>query len=349
LGTEPRDPVTASCVLAVFRLISMSDHPRRPAFAWLVFLLCGVYAGLFAFTVYAVAKYYGFEKAPGWICSRTKSNNGYFVTQVDKKGPAAGRIQVGDRLLAINGDERRAVVGTYQWMFVEGGKTYKVDLDRRGERVSVELRMPLVSGRRLTPINALVGLVFFICGAALALLRPHDPQVRLAGVFLMSVGFITLFQTSQGVLSFFVEWEKGVHFVLVLMSLWTLPLMYHFFSRFPTSRSPGPAWRTIQWVLYAAFVLYIWPASAITFLSFGVSGRATRFWIAHSSLLWTAYDWRSMRTSLPAFCSRWRWPCGTTGGCRIPAAAGGSDGSSQEVRSPSSRKRECYSRASSGG
>jgi tRNA A-37 threonylcarbamoyl transferase component Bud32 len=269
----------------------MSDHPRRPAFAWLVFLLCGVYAGLFAFTVYAVAKYYGFEKAPGWICSRTKSNNGYFVTQVDKKGPAAGRIQVGDRLLAINGDERRAVVGTYQWMFVEGGKSYKVDLDRRGERVSVELRMPLVSGRRLTPINALVGLVFFICGAALALLRPHDPQVRLAGVFLMSVGFITLFQTSQGVLSFFVEWEKGVHFVLVLMSLWTLPLMYHFFSRFPTSRSPGPAWRTIQWVLYAAFVLYIWPASAITFLSFGVSGRATRFWIAHSSLLWTAYDW----------------------------------------------------------
>jgi hypothetical protein len=98
----------------------MSDQPRRSVFFWLVVLTCVVYAGLFAFTVHAVVRYYGVEKAPGWSATR---NDGaaWFVSDVDAGGPAAGRIQVGDRLLAINGDERRAVIGFFQWVFVDGG------------------------------------------------------------------------------------------------------------------------------------------------------------------------------------------------------------------------------------
>jgi len=87
----------------------MSDQPRRPVFFWLVLLTCGVYSGLFAFTVYAVAKYYSVEKAPGWSASYSKIKNGYVATEVDETGPAAGRIQVGDRLLAINGDRTKVL------------------------------------------------------------------------------------------------------------------------------------------------------------------------------------------------------------------------------------------------
>src|SRR6266567_7881930 len=137
----------------------MSDQPRRPVFFWLVLLVCGLYAGMFAFTIYAVARYYGVEKVPGWSATRN-DGTGWFVSDVDDAGPAAGRIQLGDRLLAINGDQRRAVFGTFGWSFEDGGKTYRVDLDRRGERVSLELPMPLVPGQQLLPIYALVGLVF---------------------------------------------------------------------------------------------------------------------------------------------------------------------------------------------
>src|SRR5215813_10961153 len=261
---------------------SMSDQHRRPVFFWLVLLVCGLYIGLFAFTVYADSRYYGVEKAPGWFL-RT-DGTGWFVSEVDEAGPAAGRMQLGDRLLAINGDQRRAVFGTYAWSFEDGGKTYSVDLDRRGERVSLELSLPVIPGQQLTPIYALVGLAFFICGAALALLRPHDPQVRLSGAFLMSVAFVTLMQTQQGVFSFLVGWEQKVHYVVVPMSLWTLPLAYHFFSRFPVWRSPGPVWRTLQWLLYAVFVLVIWPAWVTIYLGLGVSEGATRFMVAHPSL-----------------------------------------------------------------
>ncbi len=262
----------------------MSDQPRRPVFFWLVILTCVVYAGLFAFTVYAVARYYGNEKASGWSITRT-DGKAWFVTHVDDAGPAAGRIEVGDRLLAINGDERRAVIGFFQWLFVDGGKTYTVDFDRSGERVSVELPMALVSGQRLTPIYALVGLAFFICGAALALLRPQDPQVRLAGAFLMSVGFVTLLMTQQSTFTFLVGWELKVHYLVAPLSIWTLPLAYHFFSRFPVWRSPGPLWRALQWLLYAVFVLVIWPAfGIIIFLGYGVSEVATNFMAAHPSI-----------------------------------------------------------------
>ena len=148
----------------------MTDQPRRPVFFWLVLLICVVYAGFFAFTVYAVARYYGVEKAPGWSATRN-DGTAWFVSDVDPAGPAAGRIQLGDRLLAINGDERRAVFGSFQWVFVDGGKSYRVDLDRSGERASLTLPMPVVPGQRLTPIFALVGLAFFIC------LHPRPPDL----------------------------------------------------------------------------------------------------------------------------------------------------------------------------
>src|SRR5258706_5742808 len=134
----------------------MSDQPRRPVFFWLVVLTCVVYAGLFAFTVYAVVRYYGVEKAPGW---RAKTDGtGWFVSDVDDPGPAAGHVQIGDRLLAINGDERRTVFGLFEWSFVDAGKPYRLDLERRGERVSLEVTMPLVHVQRPTRIIGVVGL-----------------------------------------------------------------------------------------------------------------------------------------------------------------------------------------------
>ena len=266
----------------------MSDQPHhRPVFFWLVLLICVVYAAFFAFTVYAVVRYYGVEKAPGWSATRN-DGTAWFVTDVAAGGPADGLIQLGDRLLAINGDERRAVFGSFQWVFVDGGKTYRVDLDRSGERVSLTLPMPVVPGQRLTPIFALVGLAFFICGATLAILRPSDPQVRLAGAFLMSVGFLTLLMTLQSTFTFLVGWERKVHYLVVPLSMWTWPLSYHFFSRFPVWRSPGPAWRLILWLLYAMFVLVIWPTWMIIYLGLGVSDGATRFMVDHPSLYLTA-------------------------------------------------------------
>ena len=257
----------------------MRDQPRRAAFLWLVLLVCGVYAGFFAFTTYVSARYYGIVKNPGW--SVRPAETGWIVADVDETGAAAGRVQRGDRLLAINGDERCAVLGVSLFVNVRGGDTYRVDLDRHGQRVSVDLLLPLGRGRYLWPLFQFCGLAFFVCGAALGFLRPQDGQVRFVSVLLMSFGFTTLLEALGPSRRFLVGWERPVHLPVAAMSLFVCPMTYHFFSRFPTWRRPGPLWRTIQWVLYALFVLVFWPAWVLNFMGLDVTEGISRFLVAH--------------------------------------------------------------------
>jgi predicted metalloprotease with PDZ domain len=114
----------------------MSDQSRRPAFFWLVLLLCGVYAGFCAVTIEATLRHYGTEKDPGWNVRADAT--GWIVSDVNASGPAAGRIEPGDRLIALNGDGRAAVLGVASWAGLRAGDTYRVDLERRGARVSYQ-------------------------------------------------------------------------------------------------------------------------------------------------------------------------------------------------------------------
>src|SRR5881394_2390124 len=122
----------------------MSDQ-RRPAFVWLVILLCGAYLAFLAFTIHAVASHYGDVKDPGWTVHVT--GDGWIVSSVDAAGPAAGHVEVGDRLLALKGDERAAVIGTSQFRNLAPGESYRVDFERRGQRVSYELPVRISRGR----------------------------------------------------------------------------------------------------------------------------------------------------------------------------------------------------------
>ena len=87
---------------------SMPDQ-RRPAFFWFIVLLSGIYLAFLAFTIHAIASHYGVLKDPGWTLRLASS--GWFVSGVQADGPAAGKIEIGDRLLAFKGDERAAVIG----------------------------------------------------------------------------------------------------------------------------------------------------------------------------------------------------------------------------------------------
>ena len=266
----------------------MRSQPRRPPFVWFVLAVCAVYAGFFAFTSYEVAHHYGVIKAPGW--SVGPSSAGYVVSEVDPAGPAAGRIEPGDRLLAIDDDERYGVLGAFNWRLIGGDSTYRVDLDRRGARVSYVLPMPVVPGKQFHPLIGFIGLLFFACGAFLALARPQDPQVRLMGALLMAVGFSTLTETASSARYFLVRWEEVVFTGLVLLSGWAFPIAYHFFSRFPLWKSPGPTWRAIQWLLYALFAVVFWPATLVAMLTTDVVDGATRFLTTHPWIALTATE-----------------------------------------------------------
>ena len=267
----------------------MSDLRSRSPFVGLVLLVCAVYALLSVWAGVVSVRYYGMVKAPGWDARAT--NDGWFVSAVDPDGPAAGKIEPGDRLLALDGDERAAVLGTPLNDNVPGGHSYGVDLERRGRRVSVTLTLPVSRGRLLWPVFQLVGLAFFVCGAALALLRPNDPQVRLVGGALMAVAFATLLEAEGGARRFLTApGDRAVQLVIAALSLFVFPMAYHFFSRFPNWTSPGRLWRGVQWLLYALLAVVFLPAWIINFAGFDVTEGVSRFLVSHPTLFLTAWQ-----------------------------------------------------------
>ena len=120
--------------------------------------------------------------------------------------------------------------------------------------------LPVANGRYLWPIFQVCSLAFFICGAALGLLRPQDGQVRFVSGLLMAAASTALQEASGAPRGFLDGWERFVYLALPPTYMLFCPMTYHFFSRFPTWQRPGPLWRSIQWVLYALLVLVFGPA-----------------------------------------------------------------------------------------
>jgi hypothetical protein len=87
----------------------MSDH-RRSAFSWFVLATCGVYAGFFIFAIYTTVRYHGLVKDGGW--TNRHDARGSYVSTVNDRGAAAGRLEPGDRLVAIQHLTRRIAVTT---------------------------------------------------------------------------------------------------------------------------------------------------------------------------------------------------------------------------------------------
>jgi tRNA A-37 threonylcarbamoyl transferase component Bud32/GAF domain-containing protein len=270
----------------VERSVAMRSEPRRPAFFWLVLAACVLYAVAFSLTAYVSIRHYGTLKAPGWNVRAERA--GWFVTDIDMRGPAAGRLEDGDRLLAINGDERSAIVGASYWRNVRGGAAYRLDVERRGERMSVELPLPLGPGRPFDNVFTFYALVFFACGAALGLVRPRDGQVRLVALCLMLFGFGTLSATLATIRGLLEGWETLAYFAIVAPTSLVFPMTYHVFCRFPTGQHPGSLWQAMQWLLYALFGLVFWPAWILHYLGVDIGARATQFLVDHPSLYLTA-------------------------------------------------------------
>src|SRR5689334_20278810 len=101
-------------------------------------------------------RYYGMVKAPGWTARAT--NDGWFVTIVDPVGGAAAQLESDDRLLALGGDRRAAVLGPRLIDNIPGGSSYRVEVERGGRHVSTNLTMTVVRGQLLWPVFQLIGL-----------------------------------------------------------------------------------------------------------------------------------------------------------------------------------------------
>jgi len=176
------------------------------------------------------------SKAFGW--TMTARDTGWVVATVDERGPAAGRLEPDDRLLALNGDGRVALLGYLFFANAPVGEIYRLDVDRRGTRTSVDLLMAVGPGRQMWLVFLTVSIAFFAVGAALGVLRPEDPQVRLITALMIAAACGMILEVLGGIRTFLVGWDRSVHLAVAATSLFVFPMTFHFFSRFPEWKSP---------------------------------------------------------------------------------------------------------------
>jgi GAF domain-containing protein len=204
-------------------------HP----FLWIVGITL---AGLIALFGYAAWKMPRDVASFGWAEARRGAV--WQVTGVDPAGPAAGKLQPGDRLISLNGDPNVPRAGTQPYRrFLNIGERYRIEINRGGETKEYTLE----TGRGRPDVRNrlsyfLIGLAWCIVALFIGFARPQDALARLAfvaatmtGVVFMTVGNLPGFYALQ-----------PLHVVLG----------YHFFYRFPGSPPRAKAWRVLLWFLY---------------------------------------------------------------------------------------------------
>lgn len=236
----------------------MPNQSRRPAFFWLVVCTVPLYAALWLFSGHVQVREFHHSKAFGW--TMTAGKTGQVVATVDDNGPATGRLESWDRLLALNGDRRVALLGALFFSNVRVGEMYRLDVDRRGTQMSFGLLMAVGPGRQYEFVFLIISIAFFAAGAALGVLRPEDPQVRLITALMIAAACAMIFEVLGGLRTFLIGWERAVYLAVTAPALFVFPLTFHFFSRFPDWKTPGPFWRAIQYALYALMAAVFLPA-----------------------------------------------------------------------------------------
>jgi serine/threonine protein kinase len=225
---------------------------RKPLFFWIALLLGGVMLSLYIFAVVIISRYGTVMRDSGWKPARRDGQ--WYVFEVNPQGPAAGKLQAGDLILAINDDARIARIDSfYVWSVTARQDTYSLEVKRGAEQRRFELQM--VSERDYRNLggilsNLAASLAFCLVGLMLGLLKPEDRLTRRASLVLLAWASNTLYISLAQMAGLFTFWERVVLISINLISPLQFALSYTFYYRFPASAPRGRFWTSLEYLLY---------------------------------------------------------------------------------------------------
>ncbi len=241
---------------------------RLTGFSWSAIGAAAAFSVIFI--LQAVSSFWHGDAARevGW--SAALRDDAWVVREVQPNGPAAGRLQPGDRILALDGDTRLGVIGS-SWMLRHAppGSAYTVSVERDGSTLEVALTQQVVHDPSYRPwivIYLIDALAFALVGILIALAKPHE-QVTRSGFFgSMLLALFLLWESSRpydGTVQNFALTGQ-----LLLGSVFPLYLVfgYRFFAGFPVLRKEEGAWRWFSsGLLIAAWLIWV-PRTAVNVL-----------------------------------------------------------------------------------
>jgi hypothetical protein len=198
----------------------------------------------------------------GWSGLRDRA--GLRVTGIAPGGPADGVLEVGDRVMTINGFALAGQgLGPVASMDLRQGDQYLVTISRAGEVRERRLVMGGSGGTGIARVSLLiVSLAFFLSGCAIGWLRPSDRVARLYMMLAILVGIALLpFGVFGG------ELRRLPARAVLVHARAAAPIMfavgYQFFRRFPPGVREAPIW-AVTGAVIAVWCALLVPAALAT-------------------------------------------------------------------------------------
>ena len=240
---------------------ALADQSRRkPPFFWIALLLGGVMLSLYLFAGVMISRYGTVTRDSGWKAERRDGQ--WYVAEVDPLGVAAGKLQPGDLILAINDDVRISRIDSPDvWRVIARQDAYTLEVERGSEQRHFELQVERKQSHRDLGVflsNLAASLGFYLVGLMLGLLKPEDRLTRRASLTLLAWASYTLYISLEPAGQLFTFWERVVLFSINLIYPFQFALSYHFYYRFPASAPRGRLWTSLRNLLYVwAGLLYV--------------------------------------------------------------------------------------------
>ena len=245
-----------------------------------------------------IARYGGLVAEIGWSAERHDEQ--WRVSEIAPSGPAQGRLEHDDVVLAVDGDERAGSIGPfsdflqlYHLRFhpvTPVGGTYAVRV-ARGQRV-LEMEVPLLVhqdpgllARSLSLLAA--SLAFYVVGTLVGLLRPRDrmPQMLVypslgTALVLLAIALIPIIQFAHG-------HERYLLLAILFIYPFHLLLGYRFLHQLVVmGEQTQPFWAYLERGLWSGgFIVFI---PRIIVLPINVTDfTATMDWASNHTLLYS--------------------------------------------------------------
>jgi eukaryotic-like serine/threonine-protein kinase len=229
---------------------------------------------LLALCLWSILQQRGVPTQVGW--SPRPQGDSWFIDHVNPAGPAAGRLQAGDRIVSLNGSQRAARFGPSRITFTPTSP-YSIEVERSGRIIAETLPTRAAPTWRY-PSYFLLGLLNFALAVAIALSRPDYVVAQVA--FFCFLGMARTF--TSVCLTGFGPAGSGLGLWIALLFdsyIWSAvqwAVSLDFFLRFPEPLRQPRLFRLFRWLFYAlAGCLFL--VSLLTVLPdlLGLAGRSS--------------------------------------------------------------------------
>lgn len=264
---------------------------RKPLFFWAVVFGGALTLASFLFAIVMLVRYGPLVKDFGWQYQSVGDQ--WVVSEVDPGGVAAGKLETGDQILAINGDPQIARLGADVNLYLKRDllppeNPYSLRIRRGSEELMVALNVPLKRDLR-TPARMIseiiVGLAFFVLAMLVGLFKPNKRVTQLAFIASLANALafvpIALFPIS----GFLGIWANAVYFLLFCPDVLVAAVSFHFFLLFPPGIPQSKFWTRLKSCYYLISLIQFLPRTIVRLIAANGQTAADKLLFTHYHLL----------------------------------------------------------------